>query len=287
MKIIHMIDDYKILCNNIEKIGKYDAYKAYTEKYHYFFEGVLKYLYCQPIENLKEMIERVDFNTLLKNAEENYETGKVDYIINFMNIFVKKMNVNFDFSFLIGIEMGNIGGCASPCDTGDPHLFIGIDRPLDKRDIGMLISHELYHMLRAYMTKASTLDTVFSRMVEEGLASYSSLWANNMEWNAINIAKTLSVSEKQANNLLNNTNMLIERIVADGEKPISVETMSEYFVADESDIEFPVIGYYVGLYLTHLSIEQGMEFERFVSMPLDDIIDMWLKQIEAFKSINQ
>ena len=178
------------------------------------------------------MIENVNFHLLLKTAEENYETGKVDYIIEFMNKFIKKMNVDFDFSFLIGIEMGNIGGCASPCDTGDPHLYIGIDKPLDKEEIGMLISHELYHMLRAYMTQESTADTVFTRMVEEGLASYSSLWAHDMEWNTVNIAKTLCVSEKQANNLLNNTNALLERIVNDGEKPISVETMTEYFIAD-------------------------------------------------------
>ena len=285
MKIIHMIDDYKILCKDIESMGKYEAYKAYIQKYPYFFEGVLKYLYCQPIENLKEMIEDVDFNLLLKTAEENYETGKVDYIIEFMNKFIKKMNVDFDFSFLIGIEMGNIGGCASPCDTGDPHLYIGIDKPIDKENIGMLISHELYHMLRAYMTQESTADTVFSRMVEEGLASYSSLWAHNMEWNTVNIAKTLAVSEKQANNLLNNTNVLLERIVNDGEKPISVETMSDYFVADMHDVEFPVIGYYVGLYLTHLSVEQGIDFERFISMSQNDIIDMWLKQIETLKCI--
>ena len=278
-----MINEFKLLCEDIETTGKYEAYKAYTEKYPYFFQGVFKYLYCQPIENLKEMIEQADFNMLLKHAEENYKMGKIDYIIDFMNIFIKKMNVDFDFSFLIGLEMGNIGGCASPCDTGDPHLYIGIDRPLDKENIGMIISHELYHMLRAYMTKESTLDTVFSRMVEEGLASYSSLWAHNIEWNAINVAKTLSVSEKQANNLLNNTNMLIERIVADGEKPISVETMSEYFVACENDVEFPVIGYYVGLYLTHLSVEQGLEFERFISMPLKDIIDLWLKKFKIIK----
>ena len=152
-----------------------------------------------------------------------------------------------------------------------------------KENIGMLISHELYHMLRAYMTQESTADTVFSRMVEEGLASYSSLWAHGMGWNDINIAKTLSISEKQANNLLNNTNMLLKRIVTDGEKPISVETMNDYFVADMHDVEFPVIGYYVGLYLTHLSVEQGIDFERFISMSQNDIIDMWLKQIETLK----
>ena len=63
--------------------------------------------------------------------------------------------------------------------------------------------------------------------------------------------------------------------------------MSEYFVACENDVEFPVIGYYVGLFLTHFSIKQGTEFERFISMPLKEIIDLWLKQIEVLKSINR
>ena len=51
MKIVHMIDDYRILCEETERVGRYEAYKAYTSKYPYFFEGVFRYLYCQPMSN--------------------------------------------------------------------------------------------------------------------------------------------------------------------------------------------------------------------------------------------
>ncbi len=42
MKIIHMIDNYIILCIEAKKTGKYEAYKAYTQKYPYFFHMLLQ-----------------------------------------------------------------------------------------------------------------------------------------------------------------------------------------------------------------------------------------------------
>ena len=78
MKAIHMIDDYRRMCKEAEYVGKFEAYKAYTQKYHGFFNGVFKYLYCQPIENMRAMIEYADFNNLLKVAEDNYKAGMVD-----------------------------------------------------------------------------------------------------------------------------------------------------------------------------------------------------------------
>ena len=67
MKTIHMVDDYRILCKEIGTIGKFEAYKSYTQKYPYFFQGVFKYLYCQPIENLRTLIEQVNFQELLQH----------------------------------------------------------------------------------------------------------------------------------------------------------------------------------------------------------------------------
>lgn len=277
MKTIHMIDDYRILCKEAECVGSFEAYKAYTQKYSYFFQGVFKYLYCQPIENLKPMIEQVDFQKLLQVAEDNYRLGMVDYAIASIDKFVKSMHADFDFTFLLGLELSNIGGCATPSDTGKPHLYIGIDKPLNKEWIEIFVPHEMFHMVRHHMTMDNAPETVFSRTIEEGLASYASLWAYNMEWNVINVAKTLGVSEKQADNLIKNTDALLGRIALDGDKPISSETMNEYFVAQTSDMEFPVIGYYVGLYLAHLSVKNGVNFEQFVSMSRNEIIDMWFK----------
>lgn len=277
MKTIHMIDDYKILCKEAESIGKFEAYKAYTQKYPYFFQGVFQYLYCQPLENLKPMIEQVDFQALLQVAEENYRLGMVDYTVDSINKFVESMNADFEFTFLLGLEMSNIGGCATPSDTGNPHLYIGIDKTLTKEWIDMFVPHEMFHMVRHHMTQDSNSETVFSRTIEEGLASYASLWAHDMEWNVSNVAKILGVSENQADKLINATDELLEKLIFDGEKPISSETMKDYFTAQSMDAEFPVIGYYIGLYLTYLSVNNGVNFEQFVSMPRNEIIDMWFK----------
>ncbi len=275
MKIVHMIDNYKILCQESESVGKFEAYKAYTQKYPYFFQGVFQYLYCQPIENLKPMIEQVDFQKLLQAAEENYQSGMVDYAITSMNRFVESMHADFEFTFLLGLELTNIGGCATPSNMGEPQLYIGIDKPLKKEWLDFFVPHEMFHMVRAHLTQDSAPETVFSRTIEEGLASYAPLWAHNLEWNIINIAKTLYVSEAQATNLINHTDALLERLMLDGSKPISSETMEDYFTAQAVDVEFPVIGYYIGLYLTHRSVKNGMAFEKFFSMSRDEIMDLW------------
>lgn len=275
MKTIHMIDDYRILCKEIGMIGKFEAYKSYTQKYPYFFQGVFKYLYCQPIENLRILIEQVNFQELLQVAEKNYELGLVDYVHTCINKFIERMHIGFNFTFLFGLELSNIGGCATPSGMGEPYLYIGIDKPLDKDWVDIFIPHEVYHMLRHHVTKDSASETVFSRTIEEGLASYASLWANKLEWNLTNIVRVLAISEKQADNLMKNTELLLKKLILDGTKQISSETMNEYFVVQSADVEFPVIGYYVGLYLAHISVEGGVNFEQFVSMSRNEIIDMW------------
>lgn len=275
MKTIHMIDDYRILCDEAKSAGKFEAYKAYTEKYPFFFEGVLRYLYCQPIEALRPMIERVDFQRLLQVAQENYRSGLVDYAVALVRRFAERMGAVFAFTFLLGLELSNIGGCATPSNLGEPHLYIGVDRPLTEEWIDLFVPHEMFHMVRYHITQDSTAETVFSRTVEEGLASYAPLWVHDMGWNTENVAKTLHVSQKQADNLMKHTDELLAKLIADGNKSISTETMKEYFTAQEVDVQFPVIGYYIGLYLTHLSVKNGMKFETFFSMPVDEIVRMW------------
>ena len=279
MKTIHMIDDYRTLCNEAERIGKFEAYQAYTQKYAYFFQGVFQYLYCQPIENLRTLIEQVDFQKLLQIAEKNYESGLVDYAQTCIRDFIDRMRIDFPFTFLLGLELSNIGGCATPSDLCDPYLYIGIDRPLGKDWLDLFIPHEVYHMLRHHVTQDSAPETVFSRTIEEGLASYSSFWAHNLAWNVQNVARALGISEKQADHLMKHTDVLLEKLIADGTKPISSETMNAYFLAQSPDMEFPVIGYYVGLYLAHRSVENGVDFTRFVSMSRDEIIEMWFHNL--------
>lgn len=280
MKTIHMIDDYKILCEESKSIGKFAAYKAYTQKYPQFFQGVFKYLYCQPIENLKPMIEQTNFQKLLQAAENNYEAGIVDYAIDSVNKFINMMEVNFEFTFLLGQELSNIDGCAGLGATDEPQLYIGIDKSLSKDRLDMLIPHELLHIARSHLekTKISDCETVFSRTIEEGLATYAPLWVHNMEWNIGNVAKTLDVSEKQVNNLMSQTDVLLEKLVFDGDKAISSETMKEYFTTQTLDQEYPLVGYYVGLYLAHTSVKKGVEFKQISFMTTNDIKRIWFPE---------
>ena len=276
MKIVHMIEDYGILCNEAKNVGKFEAYENYTKKYPAFFQSVFRFLYCQPIERLKPMIEQTDFKNLLQVAENNYKQGTVDYTILSAKRFVERMNVDFEFTFLLGLELSNIGGCALPDDEYEPNLYIGIDRPLSKDQIDILIPHEIIHMVRHHTVKDGFPDTVLSRAVEEGLASYATLWIHNPEWNVANVAKTLNVSEAQADNLMKNTAALTEKLLSDGDAPISSETMREYFTSTSVDDDFPVKGYYLGLYFTHLSVKNGTEFEKLIFMPKEKIADIWL-----------
>ena len=275
MKIVHMIDDYKCLCREAEQVGQYAAYKAYTEKYPYFFSGVFRYLYRQPIEYWQEMIEQVDFRELLQVAEENYASGMVDYSISCVRKFMERMGADIDFTLLLGMELSNIGGCATPADWEVPCLYIGIDKPLEKEFIDLLIPHEMCHLMRAQMFQRMDTETVFGRLIEEGIASYASMWAYDLPWNLQNVARNLCVSETQVDHMMKATDTLLQKLASEGNQPVTYELMCEYFTTQDIDQEYPVKGYYLGLYLAHRSVENGVPFEKLISMSAEEIQTLW------------
>ncbi|MBQ9959089.1 MAG: hypothetical protein IJP01_01915, partial [Oscillospiraceae bacterium] len=272
----HMLGDYEALCREAQLRGKFEAYKNYTQKYPSFFGGVLKYLYCQPLENLRPIIEAADFTALLQAAQRNYESGMVEYAERSIANYLQQMSADFPFTLLIGLELANIGGCSLPTEGDEPFLYIGIDRALSRQWLDIFAPHELLHLVRNRRTKPACPETVLSRAVEEGLASYASLWVHHLPWNAANIARTLNVSEAQAQNLLRSTDMLLQRLRSDGGKPISPETMQAYFTDFMPETELPVIGYYLGLHLTHEAVARGADFSQLIILPAEELAAAWL-----------
>ena len=65
MNIIHMIDDFQILCEELDELGPFEAYKRYISKYPELFKGILEGLYMTGVESLKPMIEAIDFKRRL------------------------------------------------------------------------------------------------------------------------------------------------------------------------------------------------------------------------------
>ncbi len=275
MQIRHMIDDYRILCKKAHSLGHYNAYKDYTEKYRYFFDSVFKYLYCCPMDDLKDHIERVDFNSLLEIAESNYANGMCDYIVSDAHKFINAMGIDFEFIFLLGLELSNIGGCATPVDTDIPYLYIGIDRPLTKEFSDIFLPHEMHHLIRSYRTNETASQTLFSRIVTEGTASYAPIWLHNLEWNADNVARVLSIDTPHAEYLIAHTDDLLKKVLQDGDSTLSPQVMDEYFCVKDTTDNPQLPGYYIGLYLTHMTVMNGVNFNELTVIPTEKILNMW------------
>lgn len=277
MKIVYMIHDYHKLCVNCHEVGNFEAYKKYTLTYKSFFDAVFKYLYCTPADTLCEYIEGMNFDRFLQQAESNYDQGICDYIIAVAQKTAEEMKVRFDFELLLGMELSNISGCSVPREDHVPYLYIGVDRSLTKEFIDMFVPHEMYHMVRCHLAPQASSETLLSRAVEEGLASFVPMWMNNMEWNADSVSKVLSVQPQQAEYLLTHTDQIVESVLKHGDEPLTSQVMQDFFSVTDANAQLALPGYYVGLYLTRLAVKNGVDFNQFSSMPGNDVIALLLK----------
>lgn len=275
MNIVHMMDPYRTLCEAIPEIGKYRAYRKYTEKYPTLFDGVFRYLYCCPMESLEGYIGNIDFEGLLQQARENYAQGICEAIVVVAEQSAKQLQADFDFDLMLGLEMANIGGCSLPVEKGKPYLYIGVDRKLTEEFVRIFVPHEMYHMIRCRKVAQPEQETLFTRTVEEGLASYAPMWINGMPWDAGSIALSLGIRPGQAEYLLQNAQQILESTMARGGEPLTREVMEEFFVMKDGEWDPALPGYFTGLYLTWLSVRNGVNFNRFLTMTAGEIAAFW------------
>ncbi len=81
VKVITMVNDYRELALRAKSGDLFQAYQNYTAKFPALFEGVFKYLYLTYLAALRPMIENVNFDALLKTAEDNISSGYANQII--------------------------------------------------------------------------------------------------------------------------------------------------------------------------------------------------------------
>lgn len=279
MKVIHMIDDYRTLCKEAVGKGAYKAYEDYTKKYSAFFDGVFNFLYQCPMEALRELIEKVDFNALLDIAEGNYSKGVCDKIVNITERFAGKMKVDFDFELILGCEMSNIGGCSvPPLADGIPKLYIGIDKELDKDSLDFIIPHEMYHLIHQQLLTQEDFEggeTLAMRTVEEGLASFTPLWLYDLDWNEANVARTLWISEDDAHYLMTHTEEILEKALPLMNEVMTPEVYREYFTRENPEDPCALPGYYIGLYMAQRAVKEGFDFTGYANTRNEQIAKMW------------
>lgn len=283
MKTVHMIDDYRNFCANCRDAGKFESYKKYTAAHKIFFDAVFRYLYHSPVETLRGYIEGIDFGQLLRRGEQNYDRGICDYIISVAERSAELMNVDFEFELMLGMELGNIGGCSVPREDKSPYLYIGIDRDLTRESIDIFVPHEMHHMIHSRTAPQTETETLLTRAAEEGLASFLPMRMYGMEWNADNVSRLISVSPKQAAFLIDNAEQIAEKAIVRKNDPLTPQIMQEYFCFTDTEAEIALPGYFVGLYFTYLAVRNGADFNRFSAMPNDGVADFWLKNYKNWK----
>ena len=283
MKIVHMADDYRNMLEKMNRLGKYEAYKGYTEIYKPLFDAVFQYLYCSPMEAFRGYIEGVDFEKLMQVAEDNYDRGICEYIIRVAENTASRLKIEFEFELYLGMELSNIGGCSVPRQDNVPYLYIGIDRSLTKDFIDIFVPHEMYHMIHTQMAPLAGAETLMSRAAEEGLASYTPMWLYGMEWGVETVSNLLGVSVQQAAYLLEHGEQIVEEMMERGDEPLTAQAMQEYFCLTDEHALAALPGYYTGLYLTHLAVRNGIAFESFLSMTSAEVADFWQKNRKSWK----
>lgn len=269
MRVIHMIDEFKTLCGEISEIGSFEAYRRYTLKYPKLFDKIFKGLYMTKLDNLKPMIDLVDFQKNLEIAQNNYKNGMVQNIIHYAEQVASFLGFNKEFDIYIGLELGNISGFSAPDLDGIPFVYIGLDSENELTSIKYLIPHEINHMIRLNAIKDIDMFDFMERTITEGLGVYCSIVYNNIEYSANEISRILSLPIKQVVKLINNDKFIMNKVFGEFGSKLTQDKMSEFFIWSDSDSDEKYLfsGYYVGMRIIKELVEQGYDFSKLTIMP--------------------
>lgn len=151
MRVIHMIDDYEILCNEKKEIGGYEAYKNYTLKYEDVFDSIVKNIYRLELDDLKMLVNAINFTSNYDYAKEYYYNGIVDSIINEVETIASLLNFKEDFDLYIGLELGKVEEFSARDSNGRAFIYIGLDRNIDKNYIEEAMKDEIENIFKLHL----------------------------------------------------------------------------------------------------------------------------------------
>jgi hypothetical protein len=219
---------------------------------------------------LQPMIEQVDFESLLRTAEENVAEGRMEDIVTQIRSNADGFGFNQDFDLYLGVDLGNIGGCSLKAEK--PFLFIGIDRPLTAVFLKYYLPHEFNHMVRIAALPGIDMFDFKERVLTEGLGSYAPIAHYDLPYNSETISAALSLPQDKVQTLLARSEEIQNSVSAHFGEPLNPELMATYFnMGTDEDGEMTLGGYFVGLQIVHRLVESGLPFKTLTEMPGDEI----------------
>jgi len=270
-----MIDEYQLLCKEIKYMGNFEAYKRYTMKYPELFEGVFKGLYLSEIDNLRDMINHVDFLKNFEIAKDNERRGICDEIINEAKKVASLLKFTEDFDLYLGLELGNIGGFSLPNPKGKPCIYIGLDRFIDESYIKYLIPHEMNHMVRIAVIEDINLSDFTNRVISEGLGSYCPIALYGMEYSVKTLSEALSLPGEEISKLILKKDTLMDKITGEFGTSLTQEQMKTYFTWSVGDEGPYLSGYYIGMEIIKQLVDLGYDFAELTVMPSQLILEKY------------
>jgi uncharacterized protein YjaZ len=271
---MHMLADYRTLAKQAVTDGPFPAYQAYTEKYPALFKSLLDYLYMTELEALRPLVEQTDFDAHLQAAEKNQADGYLDDIVSQIQAIADKLGFAQDFDLYLGLELGNLGGCALKASR--PFVYIAIDRPLNASTLRFLLPHEFNHMVRINALPEIDMFDFQERTISEGLGAYAPIAHYDLPYTAETISSARGFPLEITQDLIRRQQEIHDRVTAHFGEPLTPELMQQFFIVNYNFEETPLDGYFVGMQIIHALIEDGTAFNVLTEMPCEEIWQSYL-----------
>jgi uncharacterized protein YjaZ len=197
----------------------------------------------------------------------------IDKVLELIKKGVKILDFYEDFNVYFLVGLGHVDGTSLPDDK--PFIYFGLER-LNSLNLDFLVPHEFNHLVRLSKMKDRNKNLkVIDYIIFEGLATYFSLYFNNLEINKENEAKSLIIPIDALEKLYENKDKIKDEIFNLIHNDMNNQIMFEYFTFDgEKRLKQ---GYFIGLKIIEDVVNKGYNIQHLTTLNSEEILTIYYK----------
>lgn len=281
MDIVSGVDDFEHCVQLAKEQGKWRAWREYYfESYRHVFDPMLEYLYMCPLEDVKPIVERMDFAQTLGNARRFVRDRGAEWVERLLDESERQCSVDSPYDVYLLVGPGRVDGTALPAET--PFLYFGLELYDSPSQLWFLVPHEYNHLVRLTSLLgqgAIELDTISvgELVILEGLGTLFPLVLHGREIGPTSIVEAGMMGRDGAEYCLQHEERLFHEIQEIWDVQLTPELMRSYFssVSGRREGRPEKIAYYVGSRRVGDLLNGGHDICQLTRMPTDDIVELW------------